>query len=75
MLVQCGASVISDQTGGHNNTSRISQHRPSYCGEFFQMVVVLSQCSKERDNTAPILVRGVLYVIIICVLFYYFAST
>ncbi|XP_023717154.1 endoribonuclease ZC3H12A isoform X2 [Cryptotermes secundus] len=55
MLVQCGASGISDQTGGHNNTSRISQHRPSYCGEFFQMVVVLSQCSKERDNTAPVL--------------------
>jgi hypothetical protein len=53
-------SGISDHTGGYN-TFRVSQLNPSYCGECFQMVVVLSQCSKERDSTVPILVRDLLY--------------
>jgi hypothetical protein len=40
----------------------VNRHRPSYCGEFFQMVVVLSQCSKDRDSATPILVRAVMLV-------------
>jgi len=68
MLIQCGGSVVSDKAGGRNSTSCINRRHPSYRGDFFQMVVVLSQCSKERDSSTPILVRCSLCFICICVL-------